>query len=157
MTAFIPPLMFVLAWVFALFGWDAPGADGSASFDEHALRWILFLAVGWAGIGGSIPHTIFAKQTAREIGWESNGFQYEVGFANLAFGLAGLYAAFQDTSEAWVVASLAAGVFLLLAGVNHVVEIIRDHNYQPGNTVILVSDFGIPISLLALLIATGSL
>jgi hypothetical protein len=37
------------------------------------------------------------------------------------------------------------------------VEIVREQNYAPGNTVILVSDFGIPLSLLALLIATGAL
>ncbi len=92
MIALVPPLMFVLAWVFALIGWNAPGADAATPFDEQALRWILFLAVGWAGVGGSIPHTIFARQTAKSIGWETNGFQYEVGFANLAVGLGGIYA-----------------------------------------------------------------
>ena len=54
-------------------------------------------------------------------------------------------------------ASLAGGIFLLLAGFNHIVEIVRDHNYAPGNTAILVSDLGVPVSLLALLIATGAL
>jgi uncharacterized membrane protein HdeD (DUF308 family) len=58
---------------------------------------------------------------------------------------------------AWVVASIASGLFLLLAGVNHVIEIVRDRNYAPGSTVILVSDFGIPISLLVLLIAAGAI
>jgi uncharacterized membrane protein HdeD (DUF308 family) len=56
---------------------------------------------------------------------------------------------------AWVLA--VAGVFLLLAGVNHIVEIFRDRNYAPGNTVILVSDLGVPISLFALLLSTGAL
>ncbi len=118
---------------------------------------MLFLAVGCTGIGGAIPHTIFAKQTANAIGWRTNGFQYEVGFANLAIGVAGVDASFQDTSQAWVAAALAGGVFLALAGAYHVVEIIRDRNDAPGNTVILISDFGIPISLLALLLSTGSL
>jgi uncharacterized membrane protein HdeD (DUF308 family) len=62
-----------------------------------------------------------------------------------------------DQPAAWVVASIASGVFLLLAGINHVIEIIREHNYATGNTVILVSDLGIPISLSALLIATGAI
>jgi hypothetical protein len=155
-TALIPPAFLAISWFCALVGWDAPGTDGSTPFDEQALRWLLFLAVGCTGIGGAIPHTIFAKQTARSIGWQTNGFQYEVGFANLAIGAAGIYASLQDTSQAWVTASLAGGIFLLLAGAYHVVEIVRDRNFAPGNTVILISDFGIPISLLALLAATGT-
>jgi hypothetical protein len=155
--AYFPPLVFVLSWVFALIGWDAIGADASTPFDENALRWILFFGMGWSLAGGSVSHTIFARQTAKSIGWETNGFQYEVGYASLGIGLAGIYASTVDESAAWVVASLAGGVFMLLAGINHVVEIIRDRNYAPGNTAILISDFGVPISLLALLIATGAI
>jgi hypothetical protein len=45
--------------------------------------------------------------------------------------------------------------FLFLAGVNHVVEIVQKRNYAPNNTLILVWDFGISISLLALLLSIG--
>ena len=157
MGAFLPPLFFVIAWVLAAIGWEAPGTDPATAFDENALRWILVLAVGWSAVGASVFHTAFAKQTAQAIGWETSGFQYEVGFANLAIGLTGIYAANQDASQAWVAAALAGGVFLALAGVYHVVEIFRDRNYAPGNTAILISDFGIPISLLALLLATNAI
>jgi hypothetical protein len=157
MIAFVPPLLFVLAWAFALLGWEAPGTEAATPFDENALRWMLFLALGWTAVGAAIPHTIFARQTAKAIGWETNGFQYEVGFANLAVGLAGIYAANQDVSQAWVAAALAGGVFLALAGAYHVIEIFRSRNYAPGNTAILISDFGTPISLLALLLATNAI
>jgi hypothetical protein len=157
MIAYVPPLLFCLSWIFALIGWDAPSTDSSTAFDEQALRWMLFLGMGWSLAGGSVTHTIFARDTAKAIGWETNGFQYEVGFASLGIGLAGIYAANVGDGSAWVVASLAGGTFLLLAGFNHVVEIVRDRNYAPGNTAILISDLGVPISLLALLIATGSL
>ena len=157
MGAYLPPFFFVLSWVFALLGSDAPGTDASTAFDENALRWVLFLAVGWTGVGAAVMHTVFAKQTAQSIGWVSNPFQYEVGFANLAVGLAGIYAANQDASQAWVAAALAGGVFLALAGAYHVVEIVRERNYAPGNTAILISDFGIPISLVALLLATNAI
>jgi hypothetical protein len=33
----------------------------------------------------------------------------------------------------------------------------RDRNYAPGNTAILLSDLGIPISLFLLLISTGAI
>ena len=157
MTSYLPPLTFVLAWVLAIAGVTPTGADSSAPFDEEALRWMLFLGAGFSVAGGIVAHTVFARQIAKEIGWETNGFQYEVGFASLGIGLAAIYASTVDDQSAWVVGSIGAGVFLLLAGINHIVEIFRERNYAPGNTVILVSDLGVPISLLALLLSTGAL
>ena len=156
MIAYAPPLLFVLSWVFALVGWEAPSTDATTPFDEQALRWMLFLGMGWSLAGGSVNHTLLARRTAAAIGWQTNGFQYEVGFASLAIGLGGIYASNVDDSSAWIVASLAGGLFLTLAGVNHIVEIVRDRNYAPGNTAILISDLGVPVSLLALLVAAGA-
>ena len=157
MVALTPVFLFVLAWVFALIGWEAPNTDAATPDDEQALRWILYLGMGWTAVGASVMHTIFARNTAKSIGWETNGFQYEVGFANLAVGLAGVYAGQHDAAGAWIAASIAGGTFLALAGVNHVIEIFRSRNYAPGNTAILISDFGVPISLFALLLATNAI
>jgi hypothetical protein len=52
--------------------------------------------------------------------------------------------------------SLPIMAFLFLAGVNHLVEIVRQRNYAPNNTFILVWDFGVPISLVALLVSVGA-
>lgn len=157
MIAYVPPLLFVLSWVFALIGWEAPGTDASTASDEQALRWILFLGMGWSLAGGSLSHTVFARDTARAIGWQTSGFQYEVGFASLGIGLAGIYAASLDHPGAWVASAIAGGTFLVLAGANHVLEIARDRNLAPGNTAILISDFGVPVSLLVLLLSTGAI
>lgn len=157
MIAYAPPLAFVLAWVFALIGLEPINTSSSADFDELAIRWMLFLGMGWSLLGGSVTHTIFARSTAKAIGWETNGFQYEVGFASIGIGLAGIFASAVTEPDAWIAASLAGGIFLLLAGVNHIVEIVRDRNYAPGNTAILISDLGVPMSLLALLISTGAI
>ncbi len=154
MVAYLPPFLFVFSWALALIGIDAPGTDSSTPFDELALRWMLFFGMGMSVLGGALTHTVFARDTARAIGWETSGFQYEVGFASLGIGLAGIYASVVDEPKAWVAASIAGGLFLLLAGLNHVVEIVRDKNYAPGNTAILLSDLGVPASLLALLIST---
>jgi hypothetical protein len=157
MIALVPPALFVVAWLCALLGWSAPGMEGSSPFDENALRWMLFLGMGWSILGGAVTHTIFAKGTAEAIGWTTNGFQYEVGFASLGIGLAGIYASSVDDPTAWVAASIAGGLFLFMAGVNHVREIFTDRNYAPGNTLILISDFGVPVSLLVLLISTSAI
>ena len=157
MTAYAPQVAFILSWVFALIGWDAPGTDAATPFDEQALRWSLYVALGWTAAVGSLMHTVFARSTAASIGWKTSGFQYEVGFANLAVGLAGIYAGSVDSPPAWIAASIAGGTFLALAGCYHIVEIVRDRNYAPGNTAILISDLGLPISLFALLIATDAI
>ena len=52
---------------------------------------------------------------------------------------------------------MAGGIFLFLAGVNHIRDLVKEKNYAPGNTVIMLSDFGIPLSLLVLLISTGAI
>ena len=156
MVALAPAITFGLAWIFALVGWKAPGTDAATPFDEQALRWMLYIAMGWTGAVGSLFHTVFARKTAESIGWETNGFQYEVGFANLAVGLTGIYAGSVDSPAAWIAASIAGGTFLLLAAGNHILEIGRDRNFAPGNTAILISDLGVPISLLVLLLATGA-
>lgn len=44
-------------------------------------------------------------------------------------------------------------MFLVGAGVNHVIEILRDKNFAPGSTLVLIYDFGLPISLSALFLA----
>ena len=156
-VALLPPAAFVISWILALLGVDAAGAADGAPLDENALRWILFWALGWSLLGGAIAHTVFARGTAESIGWPTSGFQYEVGFASLGMGLAAIYASIQDSSEAWIAASIAGGLFLLFAGFNHVREILADRNFSPGNTLILLSDFGVPISLVALLFATNSI
>jgi hypothetical protein len=156
MVAYLPPLVFILSWALALIGVQAPGTDSSTPFDELALRWMLFFGLGMSVLGGALTHTVFARDTAKVIGWETNGFQYEVGFTSLGIGLASIYASVMDEPDAWVVASIAGGPFLLLAGLNHIVEIVRDKNYAPGNTAIVISDLGVPISLLVLLISTGA-
>ena len=57
---------------------------------------------------------------ARSIGWTTNDFQYEAGFADLARGLAAIYAVHSATEDAWVAVAIAGGVFMALAGLNHV-------------------------------------
>jgi hypothetical protein len=156
MLAYLPPLAFVLAWALALIGWEPLGAGEGTPSDERALRWMLFLGLGWNVLGGFVMHTFFARPVAKQIGWETSGFQYEVAFASLGIGAAAIYASTVDAPAAWVVASIAGGAFLLLAGLNHIREIITERNLAPGNTVILLSDLGVPISLLALLIGTNA-
>jgi hypothetical protein len=55
-------------------------------------RWISFFPVGVAGIYWFFMHVFLPDFTASMIGWENNPFQVEVGLADLAFGMLGIIA-----------------------------------------------------------------
>ncbi|WP_138757430.1 DUF6790 family protein [Modestobacter altitudinis] len=157
MVSLFPPALFVLACVLGLLGVDPPGKATDPGLDDTLLLWTLYLSIGWAGIGAGLAHTAFARSTAASIGWESNGFQYEVGFADLATGVAAIYAVHAGSEDAWVAIAIAGGLFRVLAGVNHIRGIVKEKNYAPGNSLILVANFGPPVVLLVTLLATGIL
>ncbi len=73
---------------------------------------------------------------------------------SLGLGLACFYSVYNGIA-AMTTVSIPIVAFLFLAGVNHVVEIVRKQNYAPNNTLILIWDFGISISLVALLVSIG--
>ncbi len=146
------PIAWVVAWILALTGAQAAGYRADQGFAVNALRWMLYLPAGYMFLVSGLMHTKFAEKTAAMIGWKTNGFQYELGFVSFGLGLAGIYASMHQ-SEAWITMTIPTSIFLFFAGVNHVIEMVRKHNFNPGNTVVCVSDFGLPISLWALLFA----
>jgi hypothetical protein len=156
-VALFPPGLFVAACVLGFLGVDPPGSSTDPGLDEALLLWTLYLSVGWAGIGAGISHTVFARSTARSIGWQTNGFQYEIGFADFATGVAAIYAVHSGTADAWAAVAIAGGLFRVLAGLNHIRGIVKDRNYAPGNSLILIANFGPPIVLLVTLLSTGIL
>jgi hypothetical protein len=150
------PLSLVLSWVFALLNWATPWGAADPTFSENALAWMFFLPVGIMFIISGFMHTVLAKSTAESIGWVSNGFQKEIGFASWGIGVAGLVASGMG-SDAWIVLSIVVSFFLLLSAVQHITEMVKEKNYAPGNTIILISDIGLPVSLWALLLSSGSI
>ncbi|MEY3733867.1 MAG: hypothetical protein RL347_1226 [Actinomycetota bacterium] len=151
----IPAFTLVLAWVFALLGITAPGAVPDDTTWDSVMRWLLFLPAGCMYIASAVMHTVFAKRTAANIGWQTNGFQYEIGFASLGMGIAGIIAG-ASVPAAWLPVAVAGSIFLVLAGANHIREMIKDKNVAAGNTLILIYDFGLPISFAIAFIGLGS-
>ena len=148
------PATLLVAWILAIFGVSATSGSDE-DFAVNAMRWMMFVPVGGMFIASSFMHTVLAKKTAANIGWKTNGFQYELGFVSLGIGIAGLVAASMDT-DAWIIMSIIVSVFLLGAAGYHIVEMVRDKNFKPGNSIVLLADFGLPISLWALLFAMGA-
>lgn len=148
-SSLVLPILFVVAWISALTT-TAPGAVAGEATNVSYLRWLVYFA-GFALLFSSIMHSVFAHKIAASIGWKTNGFQYELAAFSLGAGVACLYGVYHNV-EALIAAAIPVSIFLLLAGLNHVREIIRDKNYAPNNTLILIWDFGISLSLGILLL-----
>lgn len=150
MGVIILVLTLIAAWLLAIFGVSAPGQTSGASLSISALHWMFYLPAGWMFLVSGIMHTILAKSTAKNIGWKTNGFQYEIGFVSLGLGVAGILVAYTG-SGSWLALTIVISFFLVLAGVNHIAEMVKNKNFKPGNSLILLYDFGLPVSLWALL------
>ncbi len=154
MTAAIPGLTVIVAWILSLLGVSAVGAGPDDVFADSAMRWMLFLPGGIMFLVSAFMHTVLARRTAAQIGWQTNGFQFEIGFVSLGLGIAGIVAA-NSVPAAWWPIAIAQGIFLILCAVNHVIDMVRTKNFAPGNTMILIYDVGLPVSYLALALSVS--
>jgi Family of unknown function (DUF6790) len=85
-------------------------------------------AVGIVGLSAFLRHFVFHESDARRLGWQSGSpeFQYEVGFANLAFALVGFLAYLGGWGVgAMVAVVLGFGLYLLQAALLHTWQSVR--------------------------------
>ncbi len=85
-------------------------------------------AVGLVGLSAFFRHFVFHESDARRLGWQSGSpeFQYEVGFANLAFALVAFLAYFGGWGVgAMVAVVLGFGLYLLQAALLHTWQSVR--------------------------------
>lgn len=106
---------------------------------------VIFL-IGWAGIGAGISHIFFGRKTAASIGWAPSPFEAEVGFADLAMGVAGVMAANQST-DFWLAVIVVSSIFRVGCGIGHIRQMICQRDFAPNNTAILAINFGVPLFL----------
>lgn len=119
---------------------------------DKLLRYLFIFPLGVQALWAFFCHVLIPDETAASIGWAPSPFQYEVGVANVGIAIGSFYAAF-STFQARTAIAIAAGCFLAGAGVGHIVEIIEDLNFAPGNAgPIMITDFLTPIVVLVLLL-----
>lgn len=85
LMSFFPWVLYVIAWVLTLVA-----VHYGAPLLAPLLYYMVILCCGVQGIWAAIGHLAFPAKTAQRIGWQSNGFQVEIGFANLGLGITGL-------------------------------------------------------------------
>ncbi len=119
------------------------------------LRYVFLFMVGVSGLIAFAGHIFFSDDVAKQIGWPSgNPFQSEVAVTNLAFAVLGIFG-FWFGTEFWLATALGYAVFMLGAGVVHIIDLVLHGNAAPLNSgaVILGADFVFPVFLLGLVIS----
>ena len=138
------------AWI-AL--WRRPRPWSRAEVVEALLAWFLFFSIGVSFVYNFVFHVFFGKLAASFIGWADSPFQAEVGYASLGFA-AVAFIAFRGGWETRLAAIVGPAIFLWGAAVGHVLQMVRTHNFAPGNAgVIFWTDVLLPIVGFALLAA----
>jgi hypothetical protein len=97
---------------------------------DAALDTIVINAVGIVALLSFAGHLIFHKSDARRLGWESDTpyYQYEVGFAHLAFALIAFFASFGNWGlEAKVLTVLGYTIYLLQIGILYAWRCFSEH------------------------------
>ena len=105
------------------------------------------LPAGWHSVPRERRHAHRVREEhgeADRLGDER--LQYEIGFVSLGLGVAGLVATGLNRG-AWLVLTIVITFFLILAAAQHIKAMVQEKNFKPGNSVILLYDIGLPISL----------
>ncbi len=83
-----------LPWPWIFFGFTLVSTayfmNSGESFWLSYLRSLVFFNGGIQCLWAALGHLVFPLQTAQKIGWQSNGFQTEIGGVNIAFGITGV-------------------------------------------------------------------
>lgn len=112
---------------------------------EALLSYFILFSIGISFLYSFVMHVFFGEMLARFIGWKDSPFQREVGFASLGFAAVG-FLAFRGSLDMRIAAVVGISFFLLGAAGGHVVEMIRSHNFAPGNAgIIFYTDILLPI------------
>ncbi len=133
--------------------WLAPSP---VSFDAGLnilIKWLLLAFPGVGGLLGAYAHTGRAEKTAAFIGWAPGSpFQFEVGMANLALGVAGVMCLWMNPGFQ-AATGVIFSIFVLGAARGHLDQQKKAGNQAPGNSGIFLWLYDIiaPAAILVLM------
>ena len=150
-------MVYVVYALVALLGaaihlWRHPADRTRERTIEVVLIWWIVVMIGVAGIVGGLLHLLDGASIAREIGFTrgDGGFQAEVGFGDLALGVAAVLCIW--IRDRYLLAILiVAAISLWGDAFGHIHQEIVNDNHDPDNTgPVLYSDILVPLVGLAL-------
>lgn len=148
-------MIFLMIWILGLFvgiitAIINPSIRTFSSCCQNLLFYQLTITLTLSGAISFIGHVFRSDMVADSIGWSKGSpFQKELGFAQAGFALAGFLCIFYHR-EFWLASIMMASPLYLLAGINHILEVIKKRNYAPHNTWTILPDLMMPISWMLL-------
>lgn len=127
--------------------WRHPADRRGQRRIEVVLLWWIVVMIGAAGIVGGLLHLFDGPAIAREIGFTrgDGGFQTEVGFGDLALGLAAVLCIW-IRDRYWLAILLIAAVSLWGHAYGHIHQEVVNDNHDPDNTgPVLYADILVPL------------
>lgn len=111
-----------LCWDDRRLDWHFFGFYFLQSRPDLSIRLVTLTSVGIVGTLAFVRHVVFHKSDAQRLGWETDrpDWMFEVGFANLAFGIIGFIAIFWPHSpKTQALILLGYALYLVQAGILH--------------------------------------
>lgn len=111
----------------------------------------LFYCIGLGFVYVWYMHAYMADFVAPLIGWQPSPFEWELAWAELGLAVVALISLWRGF-EMRLAASLVFAIFAFGAAAQHIEQIIKSHNYAPGNAglVLWFGDIALPIFILLL-------
>jgi uncharacterized protein DUF6790 len=150
-------MIFVFYALVALAGaaihlWRHPDGRDRATTVDTILLWWIVVTLGVSGIVGGLYHLFDGAQIASEIGFTrgDGGFQTEVGFGDIALGVAAVLCIwFRD--RFWLAVLIVAAISLWGDAYGHIHQAIVNDNHDVDNTgPVLYTDILFPLIALVL-------
>ena len=127
-----------------------PGNWTFVSVCQNLLFYQMTVTLTLSGLIGFIGHVFKSDSVAQSVGWETGSpFQKELGFAELGYALAGVMCIF-NSRDFWLAAIVLTSPLYLLAGINHIREMVIEKNYASHNTWTIIPDLLMPVSWILL-------
>lgn len=146
-------LFFVIALIFCFINlayrrnWHCPQAA------EVLLGYVLLFNMGIVGLLAAYAHVFMGPEIAAQIGWQPGSpFQFEIGMANLSYGVLGVLA-FWIRGRFWDAAIIGWSILLLGCFVGHLIQYFAYNDAAPLNIGVYIwfNDLFLPLFALTTL------
>lgn len=117
---------------------------------RNLLFYQMTVTLSFSGLISFIGHVFRSDMVAEKIGWRTGSpFQKELGFAELGYTFAGILCVWFQ-KDFWLAAIAIASPLYILAGINHIWEMVVKKNYASHNTWTIIPDLLMPLSWILL-------
>jgi len=123
---------------------------------ELLILYQIVVNIGILSLVSAMALLFMPKMVADTLGWPTCPFQHELGNVNLAFGALGILCIWLR-GNFWLATIIGASIWLIGDGIGHLSMFYSNQTasstLQINNSIMMITDFLIPITLLLLLFA----